>query len=146
MLIFVDVGVKHATSLRDRGLASNTRDLPEPVLVDALIVSGELTGSDTRPEDVDAVRHPTPLPVLISSGVTPDTLPQVYATRGWVVNRRQLLETGWAGRKPGRGSTRQGVYGYCHSPEKRLKQRRCCRPQWRLSRSARVEPSGGMPV
>lgn len=78
VLIFADAGVKHATPLAGRGLASETLDLTERGLADAIIVSGAYTGSATRPEDVDIVRQHTPLPILIGSGATPDNLPQVY--------------------------------------------------------------------
>jgi len=79
VLIFADAGVKHATPLADRGLATETRDLTERGLVDAIIVSGDFTGEATRPEDIDLVRQHTTLPVLVGSGATPDNLPQVYA-------------------------------------------------------------------
>jgi hypothetical protein len=79
VLIFADVDVKHATPLADWGLATETRDLTERGLVDAIIVSGDATGAVTRPEDVDLVRQHTSLPVLIGSGATPDYLPHVYA-------------------------------------------------------------------
>jgi uncharacterized protein len=79
VLIFADAGVKHATPLVDRGLTSETRDLTERGLVDAIIVSGEYTGEATRPEDIDLVRQHTTLPVLVGSGATPDNLPYVYA-------------------------------------------------------------------
>jgi membrane complex biogenesis BtpA family protein len=79
VLIFADAGVKHATPLADRGLATEARDLTERGLVDAIIVSGDYTGAATRLEDVATVRQHTTLPILIGSGATPDNLPQVYA-------------------------------------------------------------------
>src|SRR5262245_29927837 len=63
VLIFADAGVKHATSLADRGLATETRDLTERGLVDAVIVSGCNTGGATRLEDIAMVRQPTTLPI-----------------------------------------------------------------------------------
>lgn len=78
VLIFADVGVKHAAPLADRGLATETRDLADRGLADAIIVSGELTGSETKPEDVDVVRENTELPILIGSGASPDNLHKVY--------------------------------------------------------------------
>ncbi len=59
-LIFADVGVKHASALADRGLTSETRDLAERGLADAIIVSGERTGAETSVDDVDVVRAATP--------------------------------------------------------------------------------------
>jgi hypothetical protein len=78
-LIFADVGVKHAAPLADRGLAAETKDLAERGMADAVIVSGELTGAETRPEDVDVVAAHTRLPILIGSGTTPENLHKVFA-------------------------------------------------------------------
>ena len=79
VLIFADVGVKHSAPLGNRGLAPKTRDLTERGLADAVIVSGEATGSETHTEDIDIVRENTDLPVLIGSGVTPENLAKVYS-------------------------------------------------------------------
>jgi len=79
VMIFADVGVKHAAPLADRGLAIETRDLAERGLADAIIVSGELTGVETKTEDVDIVRNNTSLPILIGSGATPENLHKVYS-------------------------------------------------------------------
>jgi uncharacterized protein len=78
VLIFADVGVKHAAPLADRGLAVETRDLTERGMADAIIVSGEMTGEETKGSDVDVVRQHTDLPVLIGSGVTTDNIHKVY--------------------------------------------------------------------
>jgi membrane complex biogenesis BtpA family protein len=85
-LIFADVGVKHAAPLAERGLAAETRELTERGLVDAVIVSGEMTGEETDPADVDVVRKYTALPILIGSGATPENLDKVFArTDGFIV-------------------------------------------------------------
>jgi membrane complex biogenesis BtpA family protein len=78
VLIFADVGVKHATPLGTRGLVLETRDLSERGLVDALIVSGVWTGAETSPDDIALVRQHTTLPVLLGSGATPENLHCVY--------------------------------------------------------------------
>ena len=78
-LIFADVGVKHAAPLADRGLPAETRDLAERGMADAIIVSGELTGVETKPEDVDLVAAHTRLPILIGSGTTPENLSKVFS-------------------------------------------------------------------
>jgi membrane complex biogenesis BtpA family protein len=78
-LIFADVGVKHAAPLADRGLAAETKDLAERGMADAVIVSGELTGAETKAEDVDIVAAHTRLPILIGSGATPENLHKVFA-------------------------------------------------------------------
>jgi membrane complex biogenesis BtpA family protein len=76
-LICADVGVKHAAALVDRGLASDTRDLGERGLADAIIVSGDRTGAETSVDDVEVVRAATTLPLLIGSGATPENLHKV---------------------------------------------------------------------
>jgi membrane complex biogenesis BtpA family protein len=76
--IFADVGVKHAAPLADRGLATETKDLTERGLVDAIIVSGDLTGAETSADDVDIAKQNTNVPVLIGSGTTPDNISKVF--------------------------------------------------------------------
>jgi membrane complex biogenesis BtpA family protein len=78
-LIFADVRVKHAAPLVDRGPAAETRDLTERGMADALIVSGERTGVETKPEDADIVAGHTHLPILIGSGITPANLHKFFA-------------------------------------------------------------------
>ncbi len=78
MLIFADVGVKHSVPLGERSLAAETRDVTERGLADALIVSGESTGSETKIDELDIVRQNTDLPTLVGSGVTAANLPTFY--------------------------------------------------------------------
>lgn len=78
VLIFADVGVKHAAPLADRGLAAEAKDLAERGMADAIIVSGKLTGVETKAEDVGIVRRHTRLPILIGSGTTPVNLHKVF--------------------------------------------------------------------
>jgi membrane complex biogenesis BtpA family protein len=96
VLIFADVGVKHATPLANRDLATETRDVTERGLVDAIIVSGDYTGAATRPEDVDLVRQHTTLPILIGSGATPDNLPHMYAKVDGLIVGSYFKTTGQA--------------------------------------------------
>jgi uncharacterized protein len=77
-LVFADVGVKHAAPLAVRGLTVETIDTIERGLADAVIVSGELTGSETSLEDVRTVRAATNAPLLIGSGATPDNVSKVF--------------------------------------------------------------------
>lgn len=86
VLIFADVSVKHAVQLADRGLATDTKDLTQRGLVDAIIVSGELTGSETNPKDVEIVRNNTHLPLIIGSGASPENLHRVIdRVNGFIV-------------------------------------------------------------
>jgi hypothetical protein len=99
VLIFADVGVKHAAPLADRGLAAETRDLAERGRADAIIVSGELTGAETSAGDVELVRAHTRLPLLIGSGATPENSHRVFARAdGFIV--------GSYFKKDGRGENR----------------------------------------
>ncbi len=78
VLIFADVGVKHAAPLASRGLGSEAKDAQQRGLADALIVSGELTGVAADLKDVDIVRENSSLPILIGSGATPGNIDQFY--------------------------------------------------------------------
>jgi hypothetical protein len=97
VLIFADVGVKHAAPLGDRGLAVETKDLAERGLVDAIIVSGELTGSETNPDDVDIVRQNTDLPIIIGSGATPENLSKVFSKVDGLIVGRYFKKAGKGG-------------------------------------------------
>lgn len=85
VLIFADVGVKHAAALASRGLAIETKDLCERGFADAVIVSGDLTGSETNVNDLDIVKKHSSVPVLIGSGVTPDNLQSLAQADGFIV-------------------------------------------------------------
>lgn len=86
VLIFADVGVKHAAPLASRGLVIETKDLSDRGLADGLIVSGELTGAETNPENLKIVKQNTSLPVFIGSGITPENIEKVYQTAdGFIV-------------------------------------------------------------
>ena len=83
--IFADVGVKHAAPLAGRGLVAETVDNTERGLADALIVSGERTGSITSPEDLRAVKDRSPAPVLIGSGATVHNVGDLAEADGFIV-------------------------------------------------------------
>lgn len=85
VLIFADVGVKHAAALAGRGLAMETKDLCERGMVDAVIVSGDLTGAATNPEDLEIVKSSSSVPVLIGSGTTPANLQSLKRADGFIV-------------------------------------------------------------
>ncbi len=78
VLIFADVGVKHAAPLASRGIGSEAKDAEYRGLADALIVSGELTGVAADLQDVMTVRENSTLPILIGSGATPQNVNQFY--------------------------------------------------------------------
>lgn len=85
VLIFADVGVKHASPLGSRSLEDEVHDLTERGLVDALIVSGAHTGGETSVDDLQLVKHHSPVPVLIGSGVTLDNAASYREADGWII-------------------------------------------------------------
>ncbi len=85
VLIFADVRVKHSSPLGDRGLDAETKDLSLRGMVDALIVSGSGTGSETSPADLTIVKANTSLPVLVGSGITPENIDKFSAADGFIV-------------------------------------------------------------
>ena len=81
-LLLADVHVKHAahlTSIEEAALDA-TRNSP-----DALIVSGIGTGRRTAPEDLQAVKQVSSLPVLIGSGVRIDNVATYRDADGFIV-------------------------------------------------------------
>jgi uncharacterized protein len=86
VMVFADIGVKHAAPLADRGLATEARDMTERGLADALIVSGDLTGAETDVHDVEVARQNSRLPILIGSGATPANLEKMHGkVSGFIV-------------------------------------------------------------
>lgn len=74
--ICCDIKKKHASHAitADVSLAE-TAEAAEFFGADALIVTGAATGKPTSPDDAAQVRSATSLPVLIGSGVTPESAP-----------------------------------------------------------------------
>ncbi|MGW4981889.1 BtpA/SgcQ family protein [Streptomyces mirabilis] len=75
--IFADARVKHSQPFVYGDLATEVRDLSQRA--DGIIVSGELTGVETSPEDLLTARAATVGPLLVGSGVTPENLAAVFA-------------------------------------------------------------------
>ncbi|MFB6266673.1 MAG: BtpA/SgcQ family protein [Halodesulfurarchaeum sp.] len=75
--IWADVDVKHSTAIGDRPLSERIDDLVTRGLADAVIVSGSRTGSppstDTLSEARAALGDPGTVPLVVGSGVTPET-------------------------------------------------------------------------
>jgi membrane complex biogenesis BtpA family protein len=79
--VLADVFVKHATPPPGTDLAATARDTIERGGADALIVSGEATGTGVDLSHLEAVRAAAPdAPLLVGSGVTADNLSIVAAT------------------------------------------------------------------
>lgn len=91
--IFADVGVKHAAPLADRGLVNEVKDIQSRGLVDALIVSGDGTGEETRQEDLALVKTVSQLPILIGSGATKENLStSIDFADGYIVGSTLKIE------------------------------------------------------
>ena len=73
--IFADVQAKHGLPLVPTELEQEAKDSVSRGLADALVVSGKATGEETPMEEVKRVRAAVPsTPLLVGSGVTPDTI------------------------------------------------------------------------
>lgn len=78
--LFADVQGKHAVSLAPVELEQEARDAAYRGLADGLVVSGKATGEATPLEEVKRVRGAVPdRPVLVGSGVTPETVRELLA-------------------------------------------------------------------
>jgi len=78
--ILADVQGKHAVPLGPVELEQEARDLVHRGLADALVVSGKATGEATALGDVKRVRGAVrDVPVLVGSGVTPETAPELLS-------------------------------------------------------------------
>lgn len=84
--ILADVLVKHATPPQGLTLERAARETWERGLADALIVSGAGTGEATAPEALRRVRQAAPeAPLLVGSGVTPETVAALLAIADGVI-------------------------------------------------------------
>jgi membrane complex biogenesis BtpA family protein len=93
--VFADVHVKHGAHAitADRGLPELTRDL-EFFDADAVIVTGERTGDGANLGELAVVRDSTQLPLLVGSGVTPETVASVLEIADGVIVASALKEGG----------------------------------------------------
>jgi membrane complex biogenesis BtpA family protein len=82
--IFADARVKHSHPFAYPDLAAEVRDLAG--CSDGVIVSGDLTGIETSPDDLLTARRATDSTILVGSGVTPENLPGIFdAADGFIV-------------------------------------------------------------
>ena len=86
VLIFADVGGKHAVPLAPVEIEQTARDLVHRGLADALVVSGRATGEATPVADVKRVRGAVPdALLLVGSGVTPETVAELLSVADGVI-------------------------------------------------------------
>ncbi len=75
VLIFADLYAKHGAPLAPRPLAVVARDMASRGLADAVIVSGDETGTPPREAEIRVVKDAVPgCPVVVGSGVAEDTM------------------------------------------------------------------------
>lgn len=74
--ILADAHVKHALPWTYPDLATEVRDLSGRA--EGIVVSGELTGLATVPEDLEVAKRVSARPIFVGSGVTPDNLGSVF--------------------------------------------------------------------
>lgn len=93
--VFADVHVKfgaHAITA-DRTVSEQATDA-EWFDADVLIATGTRTGSPTRPQEVEAVRAGTNLPVIIGSGLAPEQVPELFAVADGAIVGQWLKRDG----------------------------------------------------
>lgn len=96
--LFADVGGKHAVPLAPVELEQLARDLVHRGLADGLVVSGQATGLATPTADVKRVRGAVPgVPLLVGSGVTPETAPELLSIADGVIVGTSLKRDGNVG-------------------------------------------------
>lgn len=84
--ILADIFVKHAAPLRRSTPGRAAADAVERGLADALLVTGESTGSSADPRRLHEVKLAVPgTPVLVASGITADNAREFREADGFVV-------------------------------------------------------------
>ena len=93
--IFADVQGKHAVPLAPVDVEQQARDLAARSLADGLVVSGRATGDATPIDDVKRVRSAVPdVPILVGSGVTPETAPELLSLADALIVGTSLKRNG----------------------------------------------------
>ena len=95
--ILADVLVKHATPPGGLTLEQAAVDAAERGRADAVIVSGPATGAATSLEEVRTVAGLVDVPVLVGSGVTPETVALALDVASGVIVGSALMEDGRPG-------------------------------------------------
>jgi uncharacterized protein len=95
--LFCDVDVKHSAPLgAGRPIGEEAHELAERGLADAVLVTGSGTGRGAARTDLEAVVAAVRVPVLVASGATVATLPELAAAHGVIVGSC-LRQSGRAG-------------------------------------------------
>jgi membrane complex biogenesis BtpA family protein len=96
--IFADVAVKHAVPLAERSLAVEAADLRYRGAADALLVTGQATGSGADPTQVAELRAgAVDAPVIVASGVDEHNAAEWAALVDGAIVGSSLMRDGLAG-------------------------------------------------
>jgi membrane complex biogenesis BtpA family protein len=96
--IFADVAVKHAVPLAERPLAVEAADLRYRGAADALLVTGQATGSGADPAQVAELRAgAVDAPVIVASGVDEHNAAEWAALVDGAIVGSSLMRDGLAG-------------------------------------------------
>jgi len=95
--VFADIKKKHSSHAitADLDLATTAR-AAEFALADGVIVTGAATGQPTDPADVHDARRAVAIPVLVGSGVTARTMPQLAMAHGFIVGSEAKQDGVWS--------------------------------------------------
>jgi len=97
--IWADVDVKHSAALAPRPVADEAQDLVHRGMADAVLVTGAGTGRAADSSKIRDVRAAIgrAVPILVASGATIETLPELAALVDGVIVGSALREGGVAG-------------------------------------------------
>lgn len=94
--VFADIKKKHSAHAITADVDLVTTALGAQFsLADGVVVTGEATGEPTDRDQVAAVSQAVTIPVLVGSGLTPDTLEQYAAADGFIVGSAAKRDGVW---------------------------------------------------
>jgi membrane complex biogenesis BtpA family protein len=94
--LLCDVDVKHSAPLAARPIEEEAEEVAARGLADAVLVTGTGTGRGVSTADLERVARAVHVPVLVASGATVASLPDLAAAHGVIVGTA-LRRTGRAG-------------------------------------------------
>ncbi len=94
--LWCDLDVKHSAPIATRPLTEQAAELSERGLAEAVLLTGNATGSPVRPEDLDEVQAAAKVPVIVASGASCDNIHRFVKAHGVIVGS-SLRRSGRAG-------------------------------------------------
>jgi len=114
--LLCDVDVKHSAPIAARPIEEEAEELAGRGLADALLVTGTGTGRAVGRRQLEQVIATAHVPVLVASGVTPETLPALRRAHGVIVGSC-LRASGRAGEPVDRDGAARFVEAFRRSRE-----------------------------